>query len=213
MDGLLLDSERPILEAWQTATDELGVTFDSAAFVRAIGQRVADSRAQFRASLGADFPLELVRARVQALLAERRAREGFSVKPGARELLLRLAALGVPCAVASSTRREEVELRLESTALASLFGALVGGDEVVHGKPAPDTFLLAAERLRVAPAECLVFEDAEQGARAAASAGMQVVIVPDLKQPSDEARRFSLAVLDSLVRVDGELDGWFGRFY
>jgi len=209
MDGLLLDTERVILEAWQAVARELGTELARETYVQLIGRRAADVRGLFRSLLPEDFPFDEARGRVQRLVAERRAREGFRVKPGVQSLLNRLEQHHVPCAVASSTRLEEVERRLQAVQLRSHFQAVVGGDEVANGKPAPDIFLLAASRLGVPAAACVVFEDVEHGARAAVAAGMQVVIVPDLKPPSAEAQAFSLAVLSSLEDVQNTFERWF----
>ena len=210
MDGLLLDSERPILDAWVQTAGELGVALASDGLVHALGRRAEDARVLFRAAFPADFPFERARTRVQALLTAGREQTGFVVKPGVAALLERLSVLGIPCAVASSTRRAEVERRLARADLTPYFRALVGGDEVDHGKPAPDTFLLAARRLEVEPAHCVVFEDMEHGARGAVAAGMQAVLVPDLKQPTDEVRTLCLAVLTSLELLDPHFATWFG---
>jgi HAD superfamily hydrolase (TIGR01509 family) len=86
-----------------------------------------------------------------------------------------------PVAVASGGTREIVERSLELTGLAKLFPVVVTACDVMHGKPSPDMFLLAAEMMGVAPGKCLVFEDAEPGMRAATAAGMQWVRVPSRK--------------------------------
>ncbi len=83
-----------------------------------------------------------------------------------------------PLAIASGGPRVIVSRSLEITGLAPLFRAVVTADDVVHGKPSPDMFLLAAEQLGVTPGRCLVFEDAEPGIKGALAAGMQVVRVP-----------------------------------
>jgi beta-phosphoglucomutase family hydrolase len=83
-----------------------------------------------------------------------------------------------PLAIASGGTRDIVNRSLELAGLASLFRAVVTADDVVHGKPAPDMFLLAARLLGVEPTKCLVFEDAEPGIKGALAAGMQVVRVP-----------------------------------
>jgi HAD superfamily hydrolase (TIGR01509 family) len=208
MDGLLLDSERPLLDSWVRAARELGCPFEPELLARVLGRPGKDGVAMFRASLPQDFPYERVGTRARELLADARA-AGYHVKEGARELLTRLREAGVPCAVASSTRRAQVERQLEQVGLLAYFAALATGDEVSHGKPAPDIFLLAAERLGVPPATCLVFEDSEHGARGALAAAMQVVIVPDVNQPSDEARAFCLHVLDSLAHTSAHFERWF----
>lgn len=208
MDGLLLDSERPLLESWVQAARELDCAFDPELLARVLGRPGKDGVAMFRASLASDFPYETVGKRARELLTARRA-NGYRVKDGARELLTRLQAAGVPCAVASSTRRAQVEQQLAQVELLAFFGAVAAGDEVSNGKPAPDIFLLAAERLAATPTDCLVFEDSEHGARGALAAGMQVVIVPDVNQPSDDARAFCLAVLDSLAHTEAHFSDWF----
>jgi HAD superfamily hydrolase (TIGR01509 family) len=208
MDGLLLDSERPLLESWVQAARELDCPFEPALLARVLGRPGKDGVAMFKASLATDFPYDQVGRRARELLAVRRA-DGYPVKDGARELLTRLRAAAVPCAVASSTRRAQIEQQLAQVDLLAFFEAVAAGDEVSNGKPAPDIFWLAAARLAAPPADCLVFEDSEHGARGAVAAGMQVVIVPDVNQPSADARSFSLAVLDSLADADEHFMDWF----
>lgn len=210
MDGLLLDSERVILETWQEVAREHGAQLTREAYVQLIGRRGADVRELFRSMLPASFPFETARGHVQERVKARREREGFTVKPGARVLLERLRRARVPCAVASSTRLDEVERRLTLTKLREHFAACAGGDEVEHGKPAPDIFLLAARRLNIAADACLAFDDVEHGARAALAAGMQVVIVPDLKPASAEISALTWAVLPSLEEVHARIGDWFG---
>jgi HAD superfamily hydrolase (TIGR01509 family) len=208
MDGLLLDSERPLLDTWIEAARQLGHPFEPALLARVLGRPGAEGVALFRAALGPDYPYDTVKARARELMAEVHTR-GFDVKPGARELLVRLTQALVPCAVASSTRRAQLTERLVRADLQRFFGVFVGGDEVQRGKPAPDIFLLAAERLSVEATRCVVFEDSEHGARGALAAAMQVVIVPDLAEPSAEARARCCAVVASLADVEEHFDAWF----
>lgn len=209
MDGLLLDSERPLLDAWVAAASQLGHAFDPALLAGVLGRPGAEGVALFRAALGPDYPYDAVKGRARELMAAVHAR-GFEVKPGARELLARLERAQVPCAVASSTRRVQLEERLSRAGLHAHFAAFAGGDEVQRGKPAPDIFLLAAERLAVEAERCVVFEDSEHGARGALAAAMQVVIVPDLAQPSAEAQASCCAVVASLAEVEPQFEAWFG---
>jgi HAD superfamily hydrolase (TIGR01509 family) len=209
MDGLLLDSERPILESWLQASREHGMPIERELLLDVIGRSGQEGREALRAALGAGFPIDTVRARAQVLVQAARV-DGHVLKAGVVDLLLRLKRAKVRCGVASSTRREEVERRLAGTQVAHYFDALAAGDEVARGKPQPDVFLLAAERLGVAPEDCIVFEDSEPGARGALAAGMAVVVVPDLKQPSPELARLAFAVLPSLVHVADHHARWFG---
>ena len=208
MDGLLIDSERPILEAWLQAAREFGAALSEADYLQVVGCGEADTRARLQHCLGAACSYDAARARVGTLLAPRQA-QGFAVKAGVVALLERLRERAVPCVVASSTERAEVQRRLQLAGLAGFFASLSGGDEVTRGKPHPDLFLLAAQRAQRSPRDCLAFEDSEHGARAALAAGMAVVIVPDLKSPSAEACATSLAVLASLHDAQAHLARWF----
>jgi len=209
MDGLLLDSERPIRDAWMQATHERGVALDTAAYLQVVGRNEVDSRRMLQELLGLTVSYDDVRARAAVLIAETLGDQGYAVKDGVIALLQALHARGVPCVVASSTNRAEVERRLVQAGLAGYFNGFSGGDEVRRGKPHPDLFLLAAQRAGQAPQDCLVFEDSEHGARGAIAAGMSVVIVPDLKSPSDEARAGCLAVMASLHDAHPHVPAWF----
>jgi beta-phosphoglucomutase-like phosphatase (HAD superfamily) len=201
MDGLMLDTERIAHRCWSAAASTLGVEFDSALLSSMIGRNARDSRQFVLARHGADYPID-------ALMQESRKnfdaivlREGIAVKEGLLALLDWLDSVPLPRVVATSTRRERAQAHLERCGLWSRFGALVGGDEVTHGKPAPDIFLLAASRLDVDPADCVVLEDSEAGVRAALAAGMIPIMVPDMVAPSDDLLARGPLVLASLVDV------------
>lgn len=209
MDGLLLDSERPIRDAWESVLAGMGRVYDHQLYLSAVGRSLADTRVLFSQGHGPGFDFDAALAQVRRLLADTVEGAGFAVKPGVRELLAELAGRGVGRAVASSTAIGRVGQRLEKAGLLGHFTALAGGDEVLRGKPEPDIFLLAADRLGVAPSACLVFEDSSYGAQAALAAGMGVVMVPDLKPPTEEAGRRALRILASLEEAPGFLDEWF----
>jgi beta-phosphoglucomutase-like phosphatase (HAD superfamily) len=107
--------------------------------------------------------------------------------------------------VATSTRRDRAEAQLTQQGLLARFAALVGGNEVERGKPEPDIFLLAASRLAVAAADCVVLEDSEPGVRAALAAGMMPIMVPDLHGPSENLLAREPLVLPSLHHVRAHL--------
>lgn len=105
------------------------------------------------------------------------SRGGLRMTGGTVRLLDRLAAHGVPVAVATSAPALNVAHTLEELGLADRFAVIVRSDEVTHGKPAPDVYLRAAERIGVAPSACLAFEDAPVGVAAAVSAGMRCLAI------------------------------------
>lgn len=213
MDGLLIDSERATLCAWTEAALALGVVLRESDYLQVVGKAAQDSHAILQAHLGGVAPFEQAMVAVRSALEEEG--EGkellFPLKPGAAALLAQLQAAGIPCAVASSSRTDEIAQRLARVGVLQHFTAVAGGNEVLRGKPDPALYALAAARLGVDTALCLAFEDSHNGARAALAAGMGLVVVPDLLQPAPEVAQACVAVLGSLQEALPELPRWFTR--
>jgi HAD superfamily hydrolase (TIGR01509 family) len=205
MDGLMLDTEPLAARAWSDAAQALGVAFDRAVTASLVGRNFPDCRAQILAHHGADYPVDRLMQAWHVAYDAIVAREGIALKPGLVELLAWLDRNGVPKAVATSTRRSRAQAKLARTALAERFDALVGGDEPARGKPAPDIFLLAAQRLEVAAAGCIVLEDSEPGIRGAIAAGMTPLLVPDGVAPSATLAALAPLVFDDLHAVRAHL--------
>jgi HAD superfamily hydrolase (TIGR01509 family) len=208
MDGLLLDSERPTRDAWLQAAAALGVPLSEADYLGVVGLNHVDSQARMLTLFGGDAArLAAARAQADAALA---AGPPFEAKPGARRLLGSLRDARIPCAVASSTHLAEVQRRLRRIGLLDHFAAVCGGDEVRHGKPAPDLYTLALARLGASPQHALAFEDSGHGVQAALAAGLATVAVPDLKAPAAEWLVRCHAVLPSLAAACDHSRAWFG---
>jgi HAD superfamily hydrolase (TIGR01509 family) len=122
--------------------------------------------------------------------------------PGLRPALARLAAAGLPLAVASSGTRAYVAHALERLGVAGAFAVVVSGEEVAAGKPDPAVFLLAAERLGADPAACVAVEDAPHGIAAARAAGMRVVAVPHARTEALDLSRADVVVADLAAAAD-----------
>ena len=209
MDGLLLDSERPTRDAWEDVLTGMGLVYDHPLYLSAVGRNFSDTRVLLTQGHGPGFDFDAALAQVRQRLAETVGHTGYAAKPGAHELLAELSGRGIRRAVASSTAIGQIGQRLQRAGLLDYFEALAGGDEVLRGKPEPDIFLLAASRLGVAPQTCLVFEDSSHGAQGALAAGMGVVLVPDLKPPTEEIERLAVRILDSLDESPVFLNEWF----
>lgn len=207
MDGLLLDSEAPIRDAWVSATRARGYAATNEHFLEVVGRSEQDSRQIFRGHFGEKIPLEEISLDVKTQIASSLPATGFALKPGARDLLEYLKLRSVPCTVATSTARAMACERLQKAGLLSYFRHVSAGDEVARGKPEPDLFLLAAQRLGVNPGDCLVLEDSGYGALGAHRAGMAVIVIPDLKQPTDEVRIFA-TIFPSLDAARPAIDRW-----
>jgi len=125
----------------------------------------------------------------------------LALKPGAIQLLDALDELGLPRAIATSSAHRTVQHHLAAHGLAERFDAIVGRGDYAAGKPAPDPFLKAAERLGVEPRLCLALEDSHNGVRSACAAGMMTVMVPDLVPPTEDIRSLCIAIAADLHGV------------
>jgi HAD superfamily hydrolase (TIGR01509 family) len=125
----------------------------------------------------------------------------LALKPGVVELLDALDDLRLPRAIATSSAYHTVEHHLTAHNLVGRFQEIVGHGDYASGKPAPDPFVNAAERLGVEPRLCLALEDSYNGVRSASSAGMMTVMVPDLLEPTDEIRGLCTFVARDLHEV------------
>jgi HAD superfamily hydrolase (TIGR01509 family) len=200
MDGLLFDTETLYQEAIVRAAAEGGHEVAPEIFNRTVGLPWAQSRAMLLSYFGEAFPVdEFQEAWVRHfwVIAETR----LALKPGALELLDTLDQLRLPRAIATSSSRRTVERHLTAHNLIGRFGEIVGHGDYEKGKPAPDPFLKAAERLGVEPEACLALEDSYNGVRSASSAGMMTIMVPDLLEPTDEIRVLSTFVVRDLHEV------------
>lgn len=177
MDGLMVDTEPLARRAWEHVVAPHGAAMTDDLYERMLGRRTVESAQLVLDELRLPEQLEtLVARKTTAFLSS--LGEGVPVMPGLWTLLDRIEVLGLPWAVATSTPRPVAEIILDKLGLVGRYRALACGDEVEHGKPAPDIFLLAAARLGAEPAACLALEDSAAGCASAAAAGMCVVIVP-----------------------------------
>ena len=200
MDGVLFDSETLYAEAIQIAAGELRVTITPELVHRTIGSSWIATNALFRAELGADFPVDDLRAAWMRHYEEL-ADEKLDLKPGVGALLDTLDALGLPRAIATSSFHKSANHHLARHGLTARFHAVVAFGDYDRAKPAPDPFLTAAARLGVAPVDCLALEDSHNGIRSASAAGMMAVMVPDLLPPTDEIGALCAHVADDLHMV------------
>ncbi len=202
MDGLLLDTEHYYTEVTQKIVARYGKTFDWSLKSQMIGKKAADSAAILTAAMGLPMTPEQYLREREVLLEELLPQS--EPKPGAVRLTRHLHASGIPQAVATSSGRRLYLIKTSRhREWFGIFDVLVTGDDpsVAHGKPAPDVYRVAAERLNAPPDRCLAFEDAPAGVEAALAAGMSVIAVPD---PGMDPGQFSAAneVLTSLDEFD-----------
>ena len=207
MDGLLIDSERAMLECWRDTALQLSLALDDSVWLSMVGLHEAGCAELLEGLLGAEQAERLTlecKHRYDHLLES-----GLPLKPGVRQLLDYLSGRGVPLAVATSTRGERAQIKLARSGIDSYFRHVVTSSDVLHAKPAPDLYLLAAQRLGMAPGQCMALEDSEFGVRAASAAGIRVIQVPDLVPATDLTRQLA-QVVPSLSQARPLINAFLG---
>jgi HAD superfamily hydrolase (TIGR01509 family) len=199
LDGLVLDSERIYCRAWQQAAGELGFFLTEEVYAQFVGISNNEAERLLAESMGAGFPVEKFAVLWHRHWEAISRQERIPSKPGFEELMVLLQDDKVPRAIATSSDGPDVLHSLGERA--AYFSAIVSRDQVRYGKPAPDLYLEAASRLGLEPGACLALEDSEVGMHSACAAGMAVILVPDMKQPSAEAYQQAFRVCSSLHEV------------
>jgi HAD superfamily hydrolase (TIGR01509 family) len=202
MDGVLMDSEPFHLRATQLALGDRGCSFterDNRAF---FGVTDPELFRLLRILFDVDAPTEELVERKQAHLVAL-VRGAGRPAPGVPDVPLRLRDAGLRLGLVSSSARPVIEAILETVGLGGAFLAVVSGDEVARGKPAPDGYLMAARRLGVEPLQCLVVEDSRNGVLAGKAAGMLVAAVPCAATSHEDFSPADLVLpgLEALVKV------------
>jgi HAD superfamily hydrolase (TIGR01509 family) len=203
MDGTLLDTERVAQEAFITACRELTVAPRMDLLLRCVGAAEPIARAVIQDGYGPTLDCDAFFAAWSRHFSIASRITPTPLKEGALALLDAVAQLGLPMAIATSSRTAHAIEKLQQAALLSRFKAVIGADLVQSPKPDPAVYLKAAECLGVDPRACLALEDSEYGVRAAHAAGMTVIQVPDMTQPTADLRALGHIVLTSLSEVAG----------
>uniref|UniRef100_A0A831X7Q7 HAD family phosphatase n=1 Tax=Thermorudis peleae TaxID=1382356 RepID=A0A831X7Q7_9BACT len=211
LDGLLVDSEPLQIAAWQAFLAGHGKRLDEGLLNELFGLRLRDSARLVIERLGLSLTLEQVLAERDAIFLDSLAGQ-LRAMPGARELVTELAERGVPLGLATSGHRHYVERALVEIGLASAFSVVVTAEDVERGKPAPDCYRLAVDRLGLPPEACLALEDAPLGVRAARAAGLRCLAIPNEHTRSLPGLEEADAILPSLCEVLPwlEAQGWMG---
>ncbi|MEX2124667.1 MAG: HAD family phosphatase [Woeseia sp.] len=211
MDGLMLDTEPLYKTAWQQALAELGHELDDASYLRFVGRSTEDCENDLAGQLGANFPLETFRSRWPTLWRARAHENGIATKPGLQEFLHFVQSEHLPIALATSSDAAFTEFSFSRAGLKVMFDVVVTGDQVTQPKPAPDIYIEAARRLGVDPRYCIALEDSDVGILAASRAGMVSLLIPDLREPAEDAVRAAFRVLRSLHEARELVDNLMQR--
>lgn len=205
MDGVIIDSEQVHKEAAYVLIDRLGFSVSETLFETFTGRRSVDCWQMMM-----DAQEEAV-SHDPAKLAEEEEDIFFSLYydeakaelvPGVQELMMKFRSLGLKLIVASSSPIIAIEKMLTHFRLESVFSGYVSGEQVTHGKPEPDIFLAAAEKLGVDPSDCLVIEDSDAGLLAAKRAGMKAIGYANPNSHNQQLNEADLVVNDFMGEWD-----------
>ena len=201
MDGLMIDSERVTYNEYVKKLEQLGhYDFTEELYRNCLGKNKQGICQVFIDHYGEDFPMKEVWDDVHVWIDES-LRQYVPKKKGLVELLEYLKANNYKTIVATSSGRARVDEILKNADLTKYFDDTICGDEVTHGKPHPEIFLTACQKLDVKPEEALVLEDSEAGILAAYDGRIDVICVPDMKYPEPQFVEKVTKIVDSLDEV------------
>jgi beta-phosphoglucomutase family hydrolase len=203
-DGVVIDSHAAHERAWEMLAAELAAPLPPGFFKATFGMR-NDRIIPGYTGWAKPHETELVRElglRKEAVYRDVIRCDGIAPLPGVVKLLRELQRSGIPCAVGSSTDRENIELIMSVTGLTPYFAAIAAAEDVQRGKPDPQVFLCAAEKIGRDPRDCVVFEDAPVGIEAALRAGARAIAVCTTHPPETFASSGAHRTVRSLEEVD-----------
>lgn len=201
LDGTLIDTEKYFKIFWCKAVAEYGYTMneEQALQLRSLGRPYAPALLQ--KWFGEEFDYIKVRDCRRKLMQAHLEKAGLETKPGAEQALEQLKKDGCRIALATATPRERAKVQLEQVGLLKYFDEITSAVQVEHGKPAPDIYLYACQKLKVTPEEAFAVEDSPNGAMSAIRAGMKAIFVPDQTQPEPELSERIYACIPDLLQL------------
>jgi HAD superfamily hydrolase (TIGR01509 family) len=201
MDGLLLDSEKLALEAFQATCTKFSLGDLSNVFMQCIGTNSELGKSILKNALQGIMDHREFGAAWDNMYTKLTKGKPVALKEGTLYILEHIESLDIPMAVATSTKTDQAEFRLKDSGILNFFEIVIGGDQVSTSKPDPEAYLKAASELSTDPLDCLALEDSPNGVKSALAAGMTVVQIPDLIQPDDDLLKMGHIVLSSLSDV------------
>lgn len=186
MDGLMFDTERVFISAWDYAGEQIGIGKAGYMVYKTLGMNIKASYEVWKKEFGEKYNQEELRRYTREFLKKYYEENIVPVKPGLYVLLEYLKSINCKIALASSSPKWEVEKHLTNAGVKGYFSAIVSGDMIEKSKPEPDIYLKACELLEVKPEDCYALEDSKNGLLSAYRAGCKPIMVPDLWQPDEE---------------------------
>ena len=201
MDGLMIDSERVTFEGFQHVLELMNLSMSREFYIQTLGKTLDPVKMIYREEYGPNFPVDKAIDDVHQYIWDVFEKEGVPLKEGLLNLLKYLKDNHYQTIVATSSGRQRVDRILKLANISSYFDDSICGDEVENGKPYPEVFLKACEKLGVSTNEAIVLEDSEAGIEAAYRAHIPVLCIPDMKYPEEHYQKMTTKILPSLNEV------------
>ena len=201
LDGTLIDTEKLYRKYWPMALADYGyeLSDERALMLRSLGRPFAPR--QFKDWYGEDFDYNLVRQRRKEYVEGHIEKYGINLRPGVKEILTFLKEKNITVAIATATDLERTTKYLKMTGISEFFTDIICATMVEHGKPAPDIYKYACEKLNKKPSECFAVEDAPNGVKSAYDAGLKVIFIPDQAPSDDSFRSMIFAEFDNISKI------------
>lgn len=201
LDGVIFDSEQVVRQGWRYGAEQLQLGDVDHLFLQCMGTNHIFTERLLQEQFGPQFSYEEFRKYTRKFFYNYTDTYGLPVKPGTRELLDYLKQNGYAVGLASSSTLQYILNGLRQAQLIDYFSVIVSGEHLKRSKPEPDIYLMACEKMAVAPAEAYAIEDSYNGIRSASRAGMQPIMVPDLLPVTAEMEQLSCTVCSNLLDV------------
>ena len=201
MDGLIFDTERLSYESWKEAAKEFNIDFDLNLLYKLLGTNHESVRNTLHNEFENKIDVDNYIMERNNIYLSKIMNGEVEKKKGIEELLKYLTDKNIKKAVATSSNREIAYKLLKDAGIYDYYDYILCGDEVKKSKPNPEVFLRVAEKLDIPANQCMVLEDSEAGTIAASRAKMTPVIIPDLKNPSEDIEKLAFKKLNNLEEV------------
>ena len=198
LDGTIVDTEKYYQKDWARALEHFGYALDKKRLLnlRSFGRPFAEE--QFKEWFGEDCSYWDIRAYRKQLDVEQFSKYGIQLKPGVEEFLQWLKKEEITIALVTADGLDSARRKLKQTGILQYFDKIISAEMVERGKPAPDIYRYACEKLKVAPEHTIAVEDSPNGINSAYAAGCKVIMVPDLSEPDEELKKMLYACVRSM---------------
>ena len=206
LDGTIVDTEKYYRLNWQKAFAHFGykISEEQGLNLRSLGHPYVEE--YLTSIFGKDIPIDEIKKYARNLVDENVKEYGLELKKGVINCLTFLKKKNVKLVIVTATAVERTKKYISDANIKDFFDDIISAKNVPHGKPAPDVYLTACERIKVKPQETIAIEDSPNGVMSASRAGVNVIMVPDQTEPDEELKKHTYGILKSLDDLERFID-------